>query len=369
MHMKIVHFADLHLEAPFAWSGATGEAARRRRQELRAGLRRIAALVVEVGADALFCGGDLYEHELVTPDTAAFLRSTFAELSPTPVFLAPGNHDWYGPRSLYSTAGWTPNVHVFRTDRLEPVALEDGLTLWGGAHLAPANTRDFLDAFHVDRAGVHVALFHGAERSWLNEQEDGKEPHAPFDAPEIERAGLHHAFLGHYHRPRDGAYHTYPGNPVSLTFGEDGERGAVIATIAADGTVTRERRVIADRSAHDIALDVTGCNSRDEIRDRLIERSRGLSGVARVTVHGELDPDVDLQPTDLRTAVPQFDAVMVRTNALAAGYDLDAIGTEATVRGQFVRDVVAAQLPEDESRRVIVTGLRAMSGRADLEVL
>ncbi|MGI8423824.1 MAG: metallophosphoesterase family protein [Chloroflexota bacterium] len=367
--MKIVHFADLHLDAPFAWTGATGDAARRRRQELRDALRRIVALVGEVHADALFCGGDLYEHELVTPDTAAFLHKSFAELNPTPVFLAPGNHDWFGPRSLYATDGWSPNVHVFRSGRLEPVTLADGLTLWGGAHLAPANTRDFLDGFRVEGEGVHVALFHGAERSWLSDQEDGKQPHAPFDALEIEQAGLHHAFLGHYHRPRDAGRHTYPGNPVALTFGEDGDRGAVIATIAPDGGVMRERRVVAERTAHDVALDVTGCRSREEVRARLRELVAGLKGVARVTLEGELDPDAELQPTDLRDAISQFDAVMIRTGALSVAYDIEAISQEATVRGQFARDMRDAQLEEDERRRALVTGLRAMAGRNDLEVL
>ena len=58
--MKIVHFSDLHLDSPFAWTGATGGAARKRRQALRDTLVRIVELTREVNADALFCGGDLY---------------------------------------------------------------------------------------------------------------------------------------------------------------------------------------------------------------------------------------------------------------------------------------------------------------------
>ena len=80
--MKIVHFADLHLDSAFAWLGATGDAARRRRQALRDVLRAIVKLARDEGADALFCGGDLYEGERVTQDTAAFLRDTFASLAP-----------------------------------------------------------------------------------------------------------------------------------------------------------------------------------------------------------------------------------------------------------------------------------------------
>ena len=282
--MKIVHFADLHLDAAFASHGAAGEAARRRRQALRDVLLAIARLTRDEQADALFCGGDLYEHERVTLDTAAFLRQTFASLAPIRVYIAPGNHDYHGPDSVYATQEWSPNVHIFKEPRFRSTPLADGVTLWGAAHCAPASAPNFLEGFRTEGAGTHIALLHGSERSWLSEQGDGKEPHAPFDAEDIEQAGFHHAFLGHYHRPKDEPRHTYPGNPDPLEFGEDGKRGAVIATVNADGSVHRERRAVAVTQVHDLPLDVTGCESQQQIRDRLTKQTQGLSGTARLTV-------------------------------------------------------------------------------------
>ena len=367
---RIVHFADLHLDAGFAWAGATSSVARQRRQGLRNALLRIVAIVREVQADALFCGGDLYEDERVTPDTAEFLRATLAGLDPTPVFLAPGNHDWYGPESVYALTAWSPNVHVFREPRLVPVSLRPGLTLWGGAHRAPANTDNFLAGFGVQGPGAHVALFHGAERSWFSEQGSGKEPHAAFEASEIGTAGLLHAFVGHYHRPKDAERHTYPGNPDPLAFGEDGPRGAVIATIGEDGVVARERRTVAQTEVHDLELDVSGCASGQEIRDRARALAEGRGGMARVTVTGELEPDVDLREDDLRDALLEtFGALRIRQGALHAGYDVATIRDENTVRGAFVNDVLESGLPEAEQRRVLVAGLRALDGRRDLDVL
>ena len=367
---RIVHFADLHLDAGFAWAGATSSVARQRRQGLRNALLRIVAIVREVRADALFCGGDLYEDERVTPDTAEFLRATLAGLDPTPVFLAPGNHDWYGPESVYALTAWSPNVHVFREPRLVPVPLRSGLTLWGGAHLAPANTDNFLAGFGVQGPGAHIALFHGAERSWFSEQGGGKEPHAAFDASEIDAAGLLHAFVGHYHRPKDAERHTYPGNPDPLAFGEDGPRGAVIATIGEDGVVARERRTVAQTEVHELELDVSGCTSGQEIQDRIRALAEGRGGMARVTVTGELERDVDLREDDLRDALLEiFGAVRVRQGALHPGYDVATIRQENTVRGAFVNDVLESGLPEAEQRRVLVAGLRALDGRRDLDVL
>ena len=216
---------------------------------------------------------------------------------------------------------------------------------------------------------MHIALFHGAERSWFSEQGEGKQPHAPFDAGQIERAGLHHAFVGHYHRPKDAERHTYPGNPDPLAFGEDSERGAVVATIGRDGCVERERHSVAVTEVYDLALDVTGCTTRQQVRDRLAGHAAGLAGFVRLTVRGDLDPGVDLREDDLRDVLSGCDAAQIQFGEMRTAHDIETLRHEQTIRGQFVNDVLKAGLPLDEQRRVLTTGLRALVGRSDLEAL
>lgn len=366
MALKFLLFSDLHLDRAFRWAGE--RAARKRRQALRDTLQRITRLAAEEKVDAILCGGDLYEHERFSADTGEFLRSTFERIHPIPVFIAPGNHDWYGPESLYRQVQWSPNVRVFSSDRLEPVDLEDGMTLWGAAHCAPANTDGFLERFEVpSRQGINIALFHGSEVNSLYTQEDGKVAHAPFREDEIGRAGLDHAFLGHFHSPRDAERYTYPGNPDPLEFGEEGERGVVIATVNGDGLVERERRKVGVSQVHDLVVDVTGCTSQQDVRELISSRLGGLSGAARVTLEGELAPDAELPLRDLDDIAPHLDGLVLRTGVLHVGYDVAAIAEQETVAGQFVRDVKASSLSPDLVERILVTGLRALEGRTDLE--
>jgi exonuclease SbcD len=365
--MKIVHFADLHLEAAFAWMGTRDvDAPRKRRQGLRETLRRIATLTIDEGAGALLCGGDLYEHDHFTPDTVEFVRTVFAELHPIPVYLAPGNHDWLGPESLYRQAAWTPNVHVFGHDRLEPITLADGLTLWGGAHVVPANSDNFLDRFRVDRGGIHIALFHGSDQSAFYQESSGKVPHAPFRPEQIAESGLHHAFLGHFHTPMDQPTYTYPGNPDPLSFGEQGDRGAVVAEIQADGRLERVRHRVASTEAIDITVDITGCKSVDAVAAQVRATLGDFRGVARIGLVGALEPSVDLRLSALQTAAERLQGVSFRLDRLEHAYDLAKLIQDRTVRGQFVQDVLAAGLPDAESQAILATGLRALEGRADL---
>jgi DNA repair exonuclease SbcCD nuclease subunit len=363
--VRLLLFADLHLDAPFAW--ASPEAARLRRRNRRETLTRILALAEAEQVDAVFSAGDLFEHDRVSPDTMEFVRASFARTD-RPVFLAPGNHDWFSERSPYALVDWPSNVRLFTEARLQPIELADGLTLWGAAHRAPANTDGFFTDFRPDRGGVHLALAHASERGALGWQEMGKQPHAPFDASEIQATGIAHAFLGHYHLPRDAARYTYPGNPDPLEFGEEGERGAVLVTVAPDGSVTRDRRPVAVSHVHDVVVPLDDAAHAEDVRQLVAAALDGLDGCVRVTLEGELAPVVQLDLRELARIGAHLDGLVVRPGRLTVGYDLESIGAESTIRGQFVRDAGEEVGDSDLRRRVILTGLRALEGRADLDV-
>jgi exonuclease SbcD len=363
--VKLLLFADLHLDAPFAWAHL--DTARLRRANRRQTLTRILALAEEERVDAVLCAGDLFEHERVTPDTIAFLQSSFARTDRR-IVLAPGNHDWLSSASPYVLTDWSPNVHLFMDASLAPLPLADGLTLWGAAHRAPANTDGFFRGFRTDRSGIHLALAHASETSLLGWQEPGKQPHAPFEAAEIAAAGISHAFLGHYHLPRDAERHTYPGNPDPLEFGEDGERGAVVVTVQEDGAVVRERHVVAVSEVSDVTIAVDHALHTTDVAEAVAAAIAGLRGCVRVTLDGELAPSVALDMNELNRLGGHLDGLQVRAGRIAVGYDLQAIAAESTVRGQFVRDALEEIADADERRRIVIAGLRALEGRADLEV-
>ena len=164
-------------------------------------------------------------------------------------------------------------------------------------------------------------------------------------------------------------FHTYPGNPDPLTFGEDGERGAIVATIGPDGRIVRERHPVAVTEMHDLELDVTGMTTQQQILDWVKAEISSLSGFARLTVKGELASTIDIQESDLRDRLNNLEALQIVFGDLRPTYNMESIRQESTVRGQFVRDVLDSDLAEEEKRRVVVTGLRALEGRTDLEVI
>src|SRR2546422_2571545 len=55
-----------------------------------------------------------------------------------------------------------------------------------------------------------------------------------------------------------------------------------------DGMTQREWQSVANCLFHDLQVDIAGCVSHEEIRERIRQRVIGLQGMARVTQHAEV---------------------------------------------------------------------------------
>ncbi|TEU17732.1 MAG: hypothetical protein E3J25_01760, partial [Anaerolineales bacterium] len=126
---RILHFADLHLDASFASSSMTSRISGLRRQQLRDALKRILDLAVQRDVDAITIAGDLYEQDRCTLDTGNFIKRELERIAPKPVLIAPGNHDPWVPHSLYRQLEWPANVFIFSEQQLYPYELGD-VTIW-----------------------------------------------------------------------------------------------------------------------------------------------------------------------------------------------------------------------------------------------
>ena len=363
--MKLLAFSDVHLDSKFGW--ASREIARRQRQRLREGVTRVFEQAREEAAAAVLIGGDLFEHELVSPDTVEFLRRTF-EQSGLQVFAAPGNHDYADTESPYRRIDWADNVHIFTETRFTSRALAAGLTIWGAAHRKPADTPGFFDdGFRVEGPGTHIAVFHGEER---NAAFQGQYRHAPFEGDQITAAGFDHAVVGHSHKPADRPTWTRLGSLERLKFNET--YGTAVILEIENGRVTRRRLDPRPPALHTLNVDLTEVENPGQARDRVRDALSGMAGAARVRLIGEPD-DLHLHEDDFATGsfeLPDGIAqVLVDISGLTPPYDLEQIEQEPTVRGMFVQRVREDDLDPETERLVLLAGLRALDGREDLAVI
>ena len=327
----------MHLDAAFAGEDALFGA--RRRNQLRAAFERALKLARDRQADALCVAGDLYEDAYAGKDTAAYLRRCFAELAPTRVFLAPGNHDPFTPNSVYGQMRPLPsNVTLFDERSFRPERLADGITLWGMGQTSALDHARAIGNFACSGDGMHLLVFHGSDQEHMP---PGKESIAPFSDIEIERTGAAHAMLGHFHAKLQGRHFAYPGSPEPLNVTQDGDHTASIVTIA-DGAINVAFEPLNETSYVLADFDISPHADSADLERAVKERAASIvtapgSVFCRLRLVGAAAPslDLDLQRlrADLRDRYPGFELV-----EHYAAFDLEAIASEGnTVRAAFVR--------------------------------
>ena len=252
--IRLLHGADLHLDSPFQALGR--DKARTRREEQRELLDRIVALAGERRADlAVFCG-DLFDSEDIFSDTGPVITEALSSMG-IPVFIAPGNHDWYGPRSVWTRLRFGDNVRLFRTEDITSFALPDlGVRVWGGAFTGRYRTPPLLD-FEAEKDGdvIDILALHG----------DVGDPGSPYGAiteEQLARSGMDYAALGHIHsfsglRRAGETFYAWPGCPEGRGFDETGEKGVILAELE-PGSCRIELIPTAARRYEILEIDLTG---------------------------------------------------------------------------------------------------------------
>lgn len=230
--IRILHAADLHLDSPFRALGP--EKARQRRQEQRELLAKITDLAREQRADIVVFAGDLFDAEDVFSDTGKMLESALSSLD-MPVFIAPGNHDWYGARSAWAKMSFGRNVHVFTGEEIACFELPElGARVWGSA-FTQRSRRPPLTGFEAEKDGdtVDIMVLHG-------EVGNPGSVYGPITEAELAASGMDYVALGHVHscsglRRAGETCYAWPGCPEGRGFDETGEKGVILAEVSTQG--------------------------------------------------------------------------------------------------------------------------------------
>ena len=355
--MRLVHTADLHLDACYASTRLPVQQANRRRQSLRDALTRIVQRTAEWPADALLIAGDLFDQERLSRDTVAFLKSTLGAIAPIPVFITPGNHDPFIAESPYATEDWPDNVIIFSKPQWESHILADGRLVVHGfgfdGYEPSANPFGSLQIPEDD--AVHVAVGHGTERA--HQPPDGK-TYAPFDAVDAAPPGLAYLALGHFHSVTEvpGPFQTrvfYSGAPESQDFGQKGMAHYLEIEIedgAVDVTPVPSSQVLYAAHLVDCA-DMESAQALTEVL-RARARQQPVPQIIRLTLRGACPPSfLGEIPAVLDAVTPEFEYIdlLDETTPLE---DYDEMARETTSLGAFIERLneEIADAP-DEGRR------------------
>ena len=360
--LKIIHAADLHLDSPFE---GLGERAAQRRSEQRELLGRLAALVEEKEADVLLLAGDLLDTGSTYAETARTLCETLGSLS-CPVFIAPGNHDYYCISSPYARLELPENVHVFISRHMEAVTLPElGVRVWGAA-FTDMTSPPLLRGFSVDKVPglLDVGVVHGDVGRLLSR-------YNPVTTQDIADSGLNYLALGHQHSGsgllRSGpTWYAWPGCTEGRGFDECGEKGALYVEVE-ERVCRAEFLPLGGRRYEVLDFDISAgwANVR-------IPAGAGRD-IYRVVLRGETDtaPEVERLRELLQG---RFYALQI-VDKTTLRPELWDKAEQDTLRGLFLRrmreryDAAASEEEREHITRAVRWGLAALDGGEAVERL
>jgi DNA repair exonuclease SbcCD nuclease subunit len=340
--LRLLHFADLHLDRAFAGQSYSGCDGAQRRTLLRSALEEMVDLALEGNADAVTIAGDLFENEHVTPDTAAFIARQLGRLS-CPVVLASGNHDHSSPTSPYITATWPPNVTLALEPKPTRVQVAE-VVIWaagyGGREMDPA----VLHSFDVPRGDgrTHLLVIHGVDLSSLGA--DLNWGGLGLRAEEVRAAGFDHALLGHIHQGAMGDLMSWPGSPVALDAAEaPGKHGLLWVEVEA-GIVRVEAVPANVVSYQTISVDVSEVSDSTELEGVMRQALEPISAAdALVTCRlwGSRGRSLDFDRNVLEAALQHLTRGIRVVDATVAEIDLRDLAHEPNARGAAISRLLA----------------------------
>lgn len=359
--VKIVHAADFHLDSAFGSLG--GDKAQQRRRESRDSVERLANFVSARGADVLLLSGDLFDSDRAFRETGEALKRAFDGMTAR-VFIAPGNHDYYGAHTPYDEIDFGSNVHIFKSTEIERVEIPElGCSVYGAAFTAPDCTKQLLEDFCApDDGQVHIMVLHG-------DVDGADNRYNRVTKAQIENSGLDYLALGHIHsfsgiRRAGDTFYAYPGCPEGRGFDELGDHG-IIAGEVDKGSASLDFVSFARRKYRIIEVDVSGKDPREALFASLPESA--ATDICRIILKGTTDEKgVDLRSmTDMLEG--RFYSLELRDETEIAA-DIWSKAEEDSLRGLFLRRMRSRLESADEQERrkveqAVRFGLAAMDGR------
>ena len=359
--IRFLHGADFHLDSAFG--ALPAQRAAERRRESRELLFRLADYVNGHDIDLVLLAGDLFDSASPFRETGEQLAAALGQMRAR-VFVAPGNHDWYGPGSPWETETWPENVTVFRERAMTAAEVPElDLVVHGAAFTGPDQPESLLAGFTAPADGkVHIGLLHG-------ELDGAEDRYDPIRREEVSASGLAYLALGHVHKRMEPltlgrTVCAWPGCLEGRGFDELGEKGFYKGMISDSCEVSLTFVPFARHRYEILEVDVTGKDPRVAVEAALPPDTAG--DLYRILLTGET-AEGGAGAAALREALAdRFDTLEVRDRTRMAE-DLWQRAGEDSLRGLFLRELLARrEAAEDEAARAEID-LAARFGLAALD--
>ncbi len=350
--MKLIHCSDLHLDSPLE-THLSAEQARERNHEILETFFRLVRYAQEHRVDAVLIAGDLFDSSRISEATAGFVLDTIAQAQEIQFLYLKGNHD--EDKQALADRTIPANLHLFG-ENWDYVQFGD-VTV-AGVQLTRENWNTIYDNLILEENRINIVTLHGQIASQPGEDQ--------IALPLLRNRAIRYLALGHLHSYRkesldlEGEY-CYCGCLEGRGFDECGEKGFVLVEVE-NNRLTSEFIPFASRQLWEIPVDITGLTTVSELQQAMAQASSGIdpSHLVKFVLRGEYTPETQKDLPFLQRML-RFWFVRIKDESRLK-LDRADYQNDISLKGEFIRLVMASDRSDAEKERIICCGLHALSG-------
>ncbi|MBQ7968957.1 MAG: DNA repair exonuclease [Clostridia bacterium] len=371
--VKVLHCADVHLDAPFVCGSASKSELRR--NELLASFSKMMNYVKMNGIDLVLISGDLFESENVTRDTAALVQREFADNPRCRFVISPGNHDPYTSESVYAKLEFPKNVYIFKDTSVSCFSFEDiNVDVYGYAFTSKElSYNPFKNVRPRSNSKINLLCAHGD----LNASGSVS---CPISVDDIRESGFDYVALGHIHlgheipEKANDTFYAYSGCLEGRDFGECGIKGAFYWEFEKDRcelTKAEYKKLRFCKRRYEIEkINVFGAKNMSDILPRvkacIEEKGYNRDTLLRVVLEGDVSPELVISNSAFSMLEDMVFYLEIK-NKTRPFLNIESLENDPTIRGAFYEKLKPLLESEDENERALAYaslkyGLSALSG-------
>ncbi len=350
--MKFIHCADVHLGSKIE-AKLPPEKTEERKAEVRAAFKKTIERAREEGIKVMVLAGDVFDGDRPFKKDKEFFYGAVRNNPDVDFLYLRGNHDVAECVEMSEL----PNLKTFGK---EWTSYSYGDVEFWGIELCPENSVSFYSTLRLDESKKNVVIAHGQKSDSVG---DGK-----INLARLRNKNIDYLALGHVHSFSVGALdergvYAYSGCLEGRGFDETGEKGFVVVDIGSSDLPTVEFVANSIRKITVAEVDLSGATSVYEAYKKV---SSSLAASRRdlieVVLTGEVDFDSDgLSDEVKRLLGDEFYFVEVKDRTTRK-IDMQKVVGDSSLKGEFVRRVLASDESDENKSKIISIGLKALSG-------
>lgn len=351
--MKLIHCADIHLDSRMQTHMPERQASARN-AEITKTFLRLTEYAKENGIRAVLIAGDLFDTQRTSRNTVSMVLHAISVTPEVDYLYLRGNHD--EALSALADQDLPKNLKLF-SDQWQSFCYDD--VCIHGIEITARNADIFYGDIPLQADRKNIVMLHGQVSTQCGPD--------MINLTKLRGRNIQYLALGHLHAFQteflhDGCVYCYPGCLEGRGFDECGPKGFALLD-------TDARQIVpsfvpfSKRALHRVEVDITGCATNSAAYEVLKQKVAGIShdDMVECVLTGHYTVDANLSASYLQNLVAQdfYFAKIKNTSTLAI--DPADYKNDISLKGEFIRLVLASGQTEEEKSAIIRTGLQALS--------